>query len=519
LERIEAWGMASASMAYVYRPTSREGVADAFRIARQLGLKVGLKGAGNSYGDAFQNAEGVVLDMSRMNRVIRWDSDSGIIVAEPGLTIRDLWRYTIADGWWPPVVSGTSFVSLGGALSANIHGKNNWHAGPIGEHVLSLTLMTPAGETLRCSPEENSELFYAAIGGFGLLGVIVEVELRMKKLHSGYVLVDAVSVANWKETFEVFEERFAKDDYLVGWIDCFKGGAGAGRGLIHAANYMSEGEDPHPEESLSIAAQELPDATLGLVARTRMYKLMGLLVNRFDMRFVNWAKFMAGKRESGKRYRQPIVEFNFLLDSAPNWKWAYKPGALIQYQCFVPRAEAMRVFDEITRLSRERGMPPFLGVMKRHRPDSFLLSHAVDGYSLALDYPVYASRRGGLWNLCRDMTAIVLEAGGRFYFAKDSTLTSDEVRSYLGEDSIERFLQIKRRLDPDMLLQTELSKRVFGPLIGEAGSHSDDPLPSSTERITDEDDVHMPIPFWGESPEAEDSARTIEESVNLEVPE
>lgn len=506
--------MSSASLSYVYRPSTIGGVRDVFDIARRLGMTIAIKGAGNSYGDAFQNSENIVLDLTRFNRVLSWDPESGVIKCEPGVTIRDLWRYTIDDGWWPPVVSGTSHVTVGGALAANIHGKNNFKSGPIGEHVLRFELMLPTGETFTCSRLENADIFHAAIGGFGLLGVIVSAELQLKKLNSGLLAVRAASVKNWNETFDVFEREQSTSDYLVGWIDCFAGGASAGRGLIHAATYKDYGEDAHPEETLKVATQELSDATYGGIARSRMHRMMRYLVNRFDMRLVNAAKYHLGKREHGKIVSQPIVEFNFLLDSAPNWKWAYKPGSLIQYQCFIPRESAQPVFDEITKLSRERGLPAFLGVMKRHRPDEFLLSHAIDGYSLALDYPVTRATRDRLWRLCADMDEIALSAKGRFYFAKDSTLTPEHARRYLGE-ALERFLELKQRLDPEGLLQTELSKRVLGRIGAEPVKK---PIRRPETEVEQEsghssrEEFAMPEPFWAKSPEAEESPRKIEES-------
>jgi FAD/FMN-containing dehydrogenase len=461
LERVEAWGMASASLAYVYRPTTEEGIIEAFESALRMGKTVALMGGGNSYGDAFQNAENVVVDLSRMKRIISWDPVSGEIECEPGVTIRDLWRYTIEDGWWPPVVSGTSFVTLGGAVAANFHGKNNWHAGPIGEHLASIDVLLTSGKKTTLLPE--SDEFKATVGGFGLLGAIVSIKLRMRRIYSGSLNVEAISVANWDEAFHAFEQRIDEADYMVGWIDAFASGGKAGRGLIHVANYPNDGADPHPEETLKVRAQELPDTVLGWISRSRLNRLMKPFVNNVGMRLINWAKYRGGKREHGHKVSQPIVAFNFLLDSAPNWKWCYKPGGLIQYQPFIPSDRARVAFEKIIELSQDRGLVPYLAVMKRHRPDSFLLSHAVDGYSLALDYRVTQKNRERVWSLARALDEIVLENGGKFYFAKDSTLTRGMPSLFLGEDAIAKFQELKRRFDPENLLQSELSKRVFGP--------------------------------------------------------
>jgi decaprenylphospho-beta-D-ribofuranose 2-oxidase len=285
----------------------------------------------------------------------------------------------------------------------------------------------------------------------------------LKKVYSGKLDVTATAVRNWDEAFDVFVKQSAESDYLVGWIDCMAGGAQTGRGLIHSASYKARGADPHPEESLRADAQKLPETAFGF-SRSGLHRVLKPFVNRLGMRFINSVKYRLARREHRRKYEVSLAKFNFLLDSIPNWRLAFRPGGLIQYQCFVPSEAAPTVFDEITRLSRERGLPAHLGVMKRHRSDRFLLSHAVDGYSLALDYRVTTKNRDWLWRLCESMDDFVLDAGGRFYFAKDSTLTPAHTMRFLGDETIRQFAEMKHRLDPQGLLQSELSKRTMPSL-------------------------------------------------------
>lgn len=174
-------------------------------------------------------------------------------------------------------------------------------------------------------------------------------------------------------------------------------------------------------------------------------------------------KFHAVKiQPRGHWYRQSHAGFAFLLDYVPNWKFSYKPGGLIQYQSFIPKETAVKTFEKLIRFSQNEGMPSYLGVLKKHRPDPFLLTHALDGYSLALDYRVTHANRKRLWEMCGRMNEIVLDAGGRFYFAKDATLTAGAARRFLPEENLARFLELKRRCDPENTLQTNLSRRLFG---------------------------------------------------------
>jgi decaprenylphospho-beta-D-ribofuranose 2-oxidase len=461
LERVEAWGMSTGAMSYVYRPSTPEGVRKVFALAREHGLSVGLRGAGCSYGDASLNAEHICLDLTRMNRILAWNPEKGILRVEPGVTIRQVWQYVIEDGWWPYVVPGTMYPTLGGCAAMNIHGKNNWKVGPLGDHVLEFELMLPNGAVKRCSREQNADLFYAAIGGFGMLGCFLSLTLELKRVYSGLLHVEPIAVSNFGEMIRVFEERMEEADYLVGWVDCFAKGAQMGRGLVHQANYLKPGEDPQPAQTLRVENQELPEVLFGVLPKSVMWRMLKPFANNIGVRILNSAKYYFARRHSGHCYQQSHAGFAFLLDYVPNWKFAYKPGGLIQYQSFIPAARAEEVFCAQLERGHRRGIVPYLGVLKRHRTDAFLMTHSVDGYSFALDYKVTPSNRGQLWQLAAEMDQLVVEAGGRFYFAKDSTLSHHSLESYLAEERVRKFLDLKATCDPEGLLQTNLYRRLF----------------------------------------------------------
>jgi decaprenylphospho-beta-D-ribofuranose 2-oxidase len=463
LERVSSWGMSSSGMSYVYRPSTVDGVLEVFDLARQKGLKVGLRGAGRSYGDASTLSEQICLDLTRLSRILEWDPDTGIIRCEPGVTIKQIWQYAIEDGWWPYVVPGTMYPTIGGCAAMNIHGKNNWKVGPIGDHILEFDLLLPTGEVKRCSRAENPELFHAAIGGFGMLGCFLSITMELKRVNSGMLEVEPVIVSSLGEMIREFEESLEAADYLVGWIDCFARGDSLGRGLIHQANYLTQGQDANPIQSLRVENQVLPDSFFnGLLPKSAMWRILKYFVNNAAMSRINAMKYWSADRHSGQKYRQSHAAFAFLLDYVPNWKWAYKPGGLIQYQSFIPAEQAERVFAAQISLAQHHGLPPYLGVFKRHKSDDFLMTHAVDGYSLALDFKVTKRNRTALWELATDMDKMVVEAGGRFYFAKDSTLSPESLRDYLQEEQVQKFLKLKRECDPEGMLETDLFRRVFG---------------------------------------------------------
>lgn len=460
LEHLTGWGMAHHADGYVLRPSTLEQVQAIFEKAAHEGVSVTLRGSAQSYGDATLGQEGLHLDMTRMARLLRWEPTTGIIEVEPGFRIMDLWRATLEDGWWPPVVSGTMRPTLGGALGMNIHGKNSYKQGTLGEHVLDLDLLTPQGSIVRCSPQENPELFYAAIGSAGLLGVFTRIRMQLKRITSGLLLVETVSCRSIQDMIDGLEARLGQD-YLVGWLDGFASGYRLGRGTLHAARYLHEGEDLVPHKTLNVSFQELSDSIFGIVPRSLLWMGMWMWMHRPGMRIINAVKAWADARAAQKpSYLQGHVAFNFLLDYIPLWKWSYKPGSLLQFQSFLPKETARLAFEAQLQEAQNAGCPPFLCVLKKHRPDPFLMSYNLDGYSLALDFPVRRRLWPRLQNLLRRLVRIVIDHGGRFYFAKDGILHAEEFAQAFPAASLEKLRQLKALHDPQGLLRSDLSTRL-----------------------------------------------------------
>ena len=419
------------------------------------------RGAGRSYGDAALRPESVVLDLGRMQRILAWDPRTGRVDVEPGVTYRRLWRTVLGDGWWPTVVTGTMTPTVGGSLGMNVHGKNNWRRGTLGEACEEIDLLLADGSTRTVRRAEDPDLLRAIVGSFGQLGVITRARLEMKKVASGLLEVEAVAAGDLAEMLARADEAKDRWEYVVGWIDAFAGGRSLGRGLLHFARGLEPGEDPRPAQTLRVEHQDLGDDIAGFVPRAAMWRALKPFTNRPGMRLVNALKYLSGATVgNGARYRQPHAQFQFLLDYVPGWKRIYLPGGLIQHQSFVPVDAAERVFSRQLELCRRRRMPSFLIVLKRHRPDDYLLSHAVDGFSLALDFPVVPGRREELWQLVRDLAEPVVEAGGRFYPAKDAALPRELYQASLGEERLGQFMNLKQELDPERLFRSALADRL-----------------------------------------------------------
>jgi len=456
--RFENFGHSLSASSFCYRPTGVDEIEKLFKFAKGAGLTVTLRGAGKSYNDAALNGGGIVLDLQRMNKILDWDPGSGLVRLEPGVTLEQLWQKVLPDGWWPPVVSGTMTTTLGGCLGSNIHGKNNFRAGPIGEHVVEFTALLPGGAEIACTPKKNGDLFRAMIGGLGMLGVFTSITLQMKRMYSGLLGVHAWNVPNLEAHLGDILAAAPEHNYTVGWMDCTAGGRGLGRGQLHTADYLKEGEDPDAKKTLQVAYQTLPARFFGLVPKSILHYFMAPFGNNLAWSAVDTVKYSIGRE---KTYRQSHAAFHFLLDYIPHWELAYGRGGLIQYQSFLPKETALEAWGEMLKLSQRRGLPSYLGVTKRHRPDNFLLTHAVDGFSLALDFKVTDRKRAALGQLLHDFDLIVLDAGGRFYFAKNSETRAETARRFLGEQAIAKFKALKKRCDPNNLLQSDLYRRVF----------------------------------------------------------
>lgn len=420
------WGMALHGHSSVYRPLDAAEVAESISDARARGLTLTARGAGLSYGDAALNQGGAVLDMAGMDRVLDFDPEEGTVRAEAGVTIEGLWRHVLPYGWWPPVVPGTMKATLGGCVAMNVHGKNHASAGAVGRHVRALTLVTGGGEVLALErgvvAESEAGLWSRSladvIGAQGLSGTIVDVTLGLKRVHGGHLEVEVESTRSLPETFAALDRGAAEADYTVAWVDCT--GRSAGRGVLHHAWYLPP-DHALAGKALEPEAQRLPPRIAGVVPRRHAWRILRPFTSRHGIGLLNLGRFHSAALRGKHRYLQSHAAFHFLLDYVPDWKRAYGRGGLMQYQLFIPSAGAREAFAEALHQQRKLGVPSYLGVMKRHTVEDAAASYCVDGYSLALDFPVERGERfGRLMRLCRSLDRILSDYGGRIYAAKDA---------------------------------------------------------------------------------------------------
>lgn len=362
-------------------------------------------GNGRSYGDSCLNDLGTLIDMRATNRILHFDATTGVIEVEAGVLISDIIAYAAGQGWFPPVIPGTQFVTVGGAIANDIHGKNHHGAGTFGCHVESFVLLRSEGGALHCSPTSNPELFAATIGGMGLTGLIVSATIRLMRVPSLAINQTATRFRNLDEFFALAPEA-DRSTYAVAWIDQMASGSHAGRGVLLAGNHADDGD-------FAIAKP-------GRLMRVP-FQLPVSVLNRPFIRAFNAA--YCWKQGRATQSRVGYQSYFFPLDGVRDWNRLYGPRGLLQHQSVVPEEAAPVAVPALLAAGRDAGHASFLTVLKRFgtRSSPGLLSFPRPGYTLTLDFPDHgASTR----KLFERLDAITVDAGGAVNPYKDARMSA-----------------------------------------------------------------------------------------------
>lgn len=385
------------------------------------GLPSGIaRGLGRSYGDSTLNPDGVV-EMRRLDRMISFDESTGILTAEAGVTLAGVIAAFLPRGFFPMVTPGTKFVTLGGALAADVHGKNHHRDGSFGDHVAWFDLLCPDGDVRRCSPAENTDLFNMTLGGMGLTGIILRAAIRLRPVASGWIRQRKLVAPDLQSAMRIFEDNL-DSTYSVAWIDCLAKGASRGRSLV----YLGEHAGP---DDLNAGQRKAPFHTPMRRALRVPMDAPSFSLNRLTVSLFNEAYFRAGKRAA----EQGLVDWDryfYPLDALLDWNRIYGRKGFAQYQCALPLATAQDGLAELLDSIAGAGQGSFLAVLKRFGPGApqRLLSFPIEGYTLALDFPLSDAAR----RLMERLDRITEAAGGRLYLAKDSRMSADMFRAGYG---------------------------------------------------------------------------------------
>lgn len=446
--RLSGWGRTAWSVSEVVVPRDADDLA---RVVREHGPR-GLiaRGLGRAYGAAAQNAGGSVIvlgaDSDSRGPDMLLDTGSGILDAAAGVSIDTVLRHSVPRGWFVPVTPGTRFVTLGGAVAADVHGKNHHVDGSFCDHVLAMEVVLADGSSVTLDPESDARRFWATAGGMGLTGVITRVRLRMIPIGSSRMRVETMRTPDLDTAFSLLSADGDDDAhrYTVCWIDMLATGSSMGRGVLtrgdHAGPHDVRGDDPlayGPRQVLA-APPWVP----------------GGLLNRGTIRAFNEAWFRRAPREPRVDI-ESIAGFFHPLDGVRGWNRLYGSRGFIQYQFIVPLERTDVVRSVIERFS-SAGSASFLAVLKRMgRANPGPLSFPAPGWTLSLDVPAGAS---GLAEVLADCDRLVLDAGGRHYLAKDAHIGPEAVR--IGYPRLTEWQDTVRDMDPTGVFRSDLSRRL-----------------------------------------------------------
>jgi len=385
--------------------------ADQLRERLEQPGEVVAFGNGRSYGDA--SLQKKILLTRRFNKFLSFDEATGTFSCQSGVLFSEILDVFVPRGWFLPVTPGTKLITVGGAIAADVHGKNHHVDGSFGQHILSMDVMRNDGSVITCSQEENSDFFQLTVGGMGLTGVILNATFRLKKIETAYIREETVRTANLTEIMDCFD---ASNDwtYSVAWIDCLAKGDAMGRSIMMRGEHVKSGELVSPSHK---HAPLNPKQGLQLGVP---FTFPDFALNKLTMRAFNFAYY--NKCRSGTH--KSIVDYNsffYPLDAIDNWNRIYGKRGFTQYQFVIPKEAGREGMHKILKRITESGLGSFLAVLKLFGEQEGFMSFPMAGYTLALDFPISAHAM----DLFKELDAMVADYGGRLYLAKDSRMDTE----------------------------------------------------------------------------------------------
>ena len=418
-------------------------------VARLLAGATGIiaRGAGRAYGDAAIGTA-TTLSLRRVDRMRSFDGESGRLRVEAGVLLADVLAAFVPRGFFPPVVPGTKFVTVGGMIAADAHGKNHHRDGGFGSHVEELKLALPSGEIATCSAGQNPELFAATIGGMGLTGTVVEATFRLRKIETGWIRRQTVIAADLDAAFEALRKADSAT-YSVAWIDCLARGASLGRSLIYVGEHASQAD----VRQLRPGSEFFPSIGRGRLSVPLDFPPWAL--THGSVQTFNELYFRRGARKAGPRHLVHWEPYFFPLDRLGSWNRIYGARGFLQHQSVIPEAVARPVLGEVLERISSGGHGSFLAVLKRLGALSpGIMSFPLSGYTLALDFQLSEKVLAFLDEIDR----LVAEAGGRIYLAKDARQSRATFEA--GYPGLPRFRGLRRSIGAEGRIESRLSTRL-----------------------------------------------------------
>jgi len=401
------------------------------------------RGNGRCYGDASLADE--TINTLKYDKILSFDTATGIFESQSGLTLDKLLEVTVPKGWFLPVTPGTKFITIGGAVGSDVHGKNHHVDGSFSNHILSMDILLANGQIETCGPEHQKDLFEATCGGMGLTGLIMTVKFRLKKIETSYIKQKQIQANNLEEIIALFDQ-FKHYTYSVAWIDCLKKGNNFGRSILIVGEHakVEELNENQKKDPLKLPKKkQIPFP----------FNFPSWALNNFTVRIFNFLVF----NKNLKKEVNNVVSYEpffYPLDAFAYWNRGYGKKGFVQYQFVLP-LDAKQGLIEILKRINAKGVGSFLTVLKIFGKQESLISFPKEGYTLALDFPV----RKGLFEFLDELDKVVLQYGGRIYMSKDARMQPGVLAA--GYDRLDEFKRIVRLYNPNGKIRSVQSDRLF----------------------------------------------------------
>lgn len=434
--KVTNWGNYPVIEAEVFTPSSDDEV----RAKVVESQEIIARGLGRCYGDSSLGR--TILSTARLNHFLAFDETAGVLTCEAGVSLAEILEAFVPRGWFLPVTPGTKFVTVGGAIAADVHGKNHHVAGSFSSHILSMSVMVSDGSIVECSKDANSDLFWATCGGMGLTGIILKASFRLSRIETAYIRQRVIKAKNLDEVFDAFEAN-KHWTYSVAWIDCLARGRHLGRSALMCGEHALSNElGSHKSDPLTLPKK---------LSLSVPVFFPDFALNSFTVKLFNAIRFHTFRNGDS------LVDYDtffYPLDSIFEWNKIYGRRGFTQYQFVLPKDSSKEGLKRILEMISESGEGSFLAVLKLFGKQDGLLSFPREGYTLALDFPITSK----VLSLLDRLDDVVLAHGGRLYLAKDVRMSPEMMRK--GYDTLERFASVRTTMNAASKFNSLQSRRV-----------------------------------------------------------
>lgn len=418
----------------VFRP---ERIEDIIATVSNIKKPILARGGGTSYGDSSINNDGVNINTQRLNKMLHYDPQNGILHCQAGVTMQDIIRTFITKGWFLNVTPGTQYATVGGCIASDAHGKN-WKEGSFCNFIKGLHLMLHDGSIIYCDDKNNSDIFYSTFGGMGMTGIILDAQIQLRKITSSFIDLETIRFRSLKECFDLQFESMESYEYLFLWLDSHKEGKNMGRGILQRATHCNN-ENLYYHDKWRI---HVP------------FFLPNFTVNKYSVRIFNECYYSQTRKKNNKKVY--LMNFFYPLDCIDSWYRVYGKKGFIEYQIVIPFENAYETIFELLKIISRSKLGSTVAAVKPLINTKGVMSFPMDGVTLAVDF----LNNQRLWQLLDTLDEIVIANGGRVYLAKDARLSAKNFRKMYSE-SLDRWESIRAKYNPEKRFSSMMFNRFY----------------------------------------------------------